>query len=353
MHLRPRILTIPALVALALAGCGSGDGAKDSGTTDPATANSAPGDETVTIYSGRNENLVGPILEKVEEAIGASVEVRYGDSAELAAQLLEEGERTQADLFFSQDAGALGALAKEGRLAELDDSITGRVLDGYADTKSHWVATSARARVIAFNPTIAPEVEQMTSIDDILDPKYKAQIGIAPTNASFQSFVTALRVAKGEDGAREWLTDLKANEPKIYEKNGAILDAVDSGEVGLGLINHYYWYEKADEVGLDNLTAKIHFLGTDDPGALINVAGVGILEGSEEADAAAAVIEYFLSQEGQQYFTDETSEYPVVDGITLKEGLTPLSDLNGSTIDLNQLDSLSETLALLDEVGLT
>ncbi|NLJ54344.1 MAG: iron ABC transporter substrate-binding protein [Intrasporangiaceae bacterium] len=356
MHLRPRIIAVPALAALALAGCGSGE-TSDSGTTapstDPGTASEAAGEQTVTIYSGRNENLVGPIIEKVQEATGATVEVRYGDSAELAAQLLEEGDRTQADLFFSQDAGALGALAKEGRLAELDDSITGVVLDGYSDTEGHWVATSARARVIAYNPEIAPEVEQMTSIDDILDPTYKGQVGIAPTNASFQSFVTALRVAKGEDGAREWLSQLKANEPKIYEKNGGILDAVDSGEVGLGLINHYYWYEKADEVGLDNLTAKIHFLGTDDPGALINVAGVGILEGSEEADAAAEVIEYFLSEEGQQYFTDETSEYPVVDGITLKEGLTPLADLRGSTIDLNQLDSLGETLALLDEVGLT
>lgn len=351
MHFRPRILAVPALLALALTGCGSGD--SDTGATDASTDGAAASGDTVTIYSGRNENLVGPIIEKVQEATGVSVEVRYGGSAELAAQLLEEGERTEADVFFSQDAGALGALAKEGRLAELDDSVTGLVLDGYADEDGRWVATSARARVIAFNPDLAPEAEQLTSIDDILDPKYKGQVGVAPTNASFQSFVTALRVDKGEDGAREWLTQLKANDPKIYDKNGAILDAVDSGEVALGLINHYYWYEKADEVGLDNLTAKVHFLGTDDAGALINVAGVGILEGSEQADGAAQVVEYFLSEEGQQYFTDETSEYPVIDGITLKEGLTPLAELHGSTIDLNQLDSLAETLTLLDEVGLT
>ncbi|MCA1783552.1 MAG: extracellular solute-binding protein [Intrasporangiaceae bacterium] len=224
---------------------------------------------------------------------------------------------------------------------------------GYADDDGRWVATSARARVIAYNPELAPETTDMTSIDDILDPQYKGQVGIAPTNASFQSFVTALRVTKGEDGAREWLTRLKDNEPQIYEKNGLILDAVDSGEVALGLINHYYWYEKADEVGIDTITAQVHFLDSDDPGALINVAGVGILEGAEQSEGAARIIEFFLSEEGQQYFTDETSEYPVVDGITLKEGLTPLSELQGSTVDLNQLDSLAETLALLEEVGLT
>lgn len=348
MHFTPRILAVPAIVALALTGCGSG--ADDPGENTGAESAAAG---TVTIYSGRNENLVGGIIDKLQDATGTPVEVRYGDSAELAAQLLEEGDRTQADVFFSQDAGALGALAKEGQLATLDDSITGAVIDGYADPAGHWVATSARARVIVFNPGQAPEVEEMTSIDDILDPKYKGKIGIAPTNASFQSFVTALRVTKGEDGAREWLTKLKANEPKIYEKNGAILDAVDSGEVALGLINHYYWYEKADEVGTDKMTAQLHFLGTDDPGALINVAGVGILEASDQKDAAAKIVEYFLSPEGQEYFTQETSEYPVVDGVTLKEGLTPLADLHGSTIDLNQLDSLAETLVLLDEVGLT
>lgn len=350
MTLRPRSLAIVAVAALTLTACGGSD--STDGSTATGDGSTVDGD-VVTIYSGRNENLVGPLLEQLEEATGTAVEVRYGDSAELAAQLLEEGERTEADLFFSQDAGALGALANEGRLATLDESLTGSVIDGYADEEGRWVATSARARVIAYNPDQAPEVTEMTSIDDILDPQYRGQIGIAPTNASFQSFVTALRVERGEDGAREWLTQLLENEPRIYERNGLILDAVDNGEVALGLINHYYWFEKADEVGLDTITAQIHFLNSDDPGALINVAGAGILEGSEQSEGAASIIEYMLSEEGQQYFTDETSEYPVVDGIELKEGLTPLSELQGSSVDLNQLDSLAETLALLEEVGLT
>lgn len=363
MTFRPRLIAVAASAALLLAACGGGDSSSGDSTTGTDDATNTPtqsddaatesGDDVVTIYSGRNENLVGPLLEKLEEATGTTVEIRYGDSAELAAQLLEEGDRTDADLFFSQDAGALGALAQEGLLADLDESLTGAVLDGYADENGQWVATSARARVIAFDPDQAPEVEQMTSIDDILDPKYRGQVGIAPTNASFQSFVTALRVDKGEDGAREWLTELQANEPQIFEKNGQILDAVDGGEIALGLINHYYWYEKADEVGADTINAQIHFLGTDDPGALINVAGAGILSASDSADAAAKVIEFFLSPEGQEYFTMETSEYPVVDGVTLREGLTPLSELQGSSIDLNQLGSLAQTLAMLEEVGLT
>lgn len=346
------LLPVALAASLALAACGSSD--SGGGASGGAGGESASQGGTVTVYSGRNEELVGPLLEQIESKTGTKVEVRYGGSSELAAQILEEGDGSPADVFFSQDAGALGALAKEDRLAELPDSVTGAVLDGYADQGKHWVATSARARVIAYDPKTAPEAAELTSIDTVLDPKYKGKVGFAPTNASFHSFVTALRVQRGEDAAKQWLTRFKANEPKAYEKNGAVLAAVDSGEVSLGLINHYYWHELVAEKGADKVNAKIRFLGGDDPGALINVAGAGVVKSSDQQAAATKVVEFLVSKDAQQYFADETAEYPVVEGVTTDEHqLTPLTELKGSSVDLNQLDSLDATLAMLDEVGLT
>ncbi|HEX6057104.1 MAG TPA: extracellular solute-binding protein [Intrasporangium sp.] len=343
MHLR-RFLTasVAALVVLGAAACGGSDGPTD--TTEGAD---------LVIYSGRSESLVAGVLEDLEQQTGVKVGVRYAGSSELAAQLLEEGEATKADLFFSQDAGALGALAKAGRLEPLDPAVSDQVIEGFADPNGLWVGTSARARVIAFNPQQAPEVEQMTSVDAVLDPKYKGKIGYAPANASFHAFVTALRVDKGEDGAKEWLTKFKANEPRKYDNNVLILDGVDKGEVALGLVNHYYWYERIAEKGADAVTAKIHFVGSGDPGALINVAGVGILKGTDQKPAAAKAVNYLLSEKAQQYFADETAEYPVIEGITSKHNLPPLADLEKASIDLNELDSLETTLAMLNEVGLT
>lgn len=333
-----------ATAVLAVTACGSSTSASDDSSSEDA----------LVIYSGRNEKLVGPLLADLEKAVGSKVEVRYGDSAEMSAQILEEGKGTKADLFLSQDAGALGALAKEGRLATLDQSVTDTVLPGYADDDGRWVATSARARVVVYNPKTAPEVAQMDEIDDVVDAKYSGRVGVAPTNASFQSFVTALRVVDGEDDAKEWLTELKDNKPTIYEKNGAILQGVEDGEVDLGLINHYYWYELVAEKGADKVTSKIRFLNSDDPGALINVAGVGVIEGTEQSEAATKAVEYLLSKEGQTYFADTTAEYPVVEGITsTKHDLPPLTELKGSKVDLNDLDSLPATLDLLSTVGLT
>ncbi len=348
----PRPLGIGvAAVVFAAAACSSSSTATT--TTSPSSADTfSPA--TLTVYSGRSESLIKPLLPELESAVGTRIQVRYGDSSELAAQILEEGTRTQADVFFSQDAGALGALADAGRLDPLLDAVTGKVLPGFADDEGRWVATSARARVVAYHPAQAPEAQSMTSIDAILDPRYRGRIGYAPTNASFHSFVTALRVAKGDEGARAWLTAFKANEPKAYGGNNAVLDGVDSGQVSLGLINHYYWHAKVAEKGPANVTARIRFLNADDPGALVNVAGVGVLQASTEKEQAGRTVEALLSSKSQQFFADQTAEYPVVAGVTsTKHQLPALASLQGSSIDLNKLSSLQQTLTMLREVGLT
>lgn len=355
MH-TPRVIAAlgAAATALSLAACGSsGTNAQSTPAASTGQATSAAAGELV-IYSGRNEKLMAPLIAQLEKEVGTPVSVRYGDSSSMAGQLLEEGDKTQADVFLSQDAGALGALAKQNRLAPLDAQTTGQVLQGYADDQGRWVATSARARVIAYNPTTAADVAKATSIDVVLEPKYKGKIGYAPTNASWHSFVTALRVAKGEDQARDWLTKFKAQEPRAYEKNTGVLQGVEDGEVDLGLINHYYWHMAVAEKGADKVKSKIRFLDSTDPGALVNVAGVGIVAGTDQQEAATKAVNFLIGKQAQTYFADETAEYPVIAGVTTsKHTLPALDGLKRSAVDLNDLDSLPQTLELLGQVGLS
>jgi iron(III) transport system substrate-binding protein len=144
-----------------------------------------------------------------------------------------------------------------------------------------------------------------------------------------------------------------ANDVQKYDRNGLILDAVDSGEVTYGLINHYYWFEKADELGADTLNAQLSFTEAGDPGSLVNVAGVGVLEGSIDDPDTLAFVEFLLSQETQELFVEETSEYALLPGVEQVEGLTTLDELQGPDVDLADLSSLPQTLELLQEVGLT
>jgi iron(III) transport system substrate-binding protein len=344
MARRSTALVAAALLLPVLAACGSDDDSAAAGDGDGSSS-------SLVIYSGRNEKLVKPILDKLEKAVGAKVEVRYGESAELAAQILEEGDRTKAGLFFSQDAGALGALSKEGMLEKLPQATLDKVDAAYRGSGGDWTGVSGRVRVIAYNPDKVSKAPD--SVHDVVKPAWKDKVGFAPTNASFQAFVTGMRVLEGDDATRDWLKSLKDNGAKTYANNLATLDAVESGEVSLGLVNHYYWYERVAEKGEDKVGAKLHFLPGGDPGALINTAGVGVLADSGQSATARKAVDYLLSKEAQTYFAEQTKEYPLAAGVTSPvEDLPPLDSLEAPDIDLGKLESLQETLAMLQDVGL-
>jgi iron(III) transport system substrate-binding protein len=333
------VLAVAALLGVA-AGCGGDD---DAGASDK-----------LVVYSGREEELVKPLFDRFEQETGIDVEVRYGDSAELAATIAEEGDNSPADVFFAQDPGSLGAVEREGLLAELPQAALDRVPARFRDPDGHWVGTSGRSRVIAYNTDALTEDEVPDSVFDLTDPKWKGKIGIAPTNASFQAFVSAMLLELGEERTRAWLEGMKANDPKRYEKNLPVVEAVAAGEIELGLVNHYYLYLAKEE----NPDAKVanHFLTGEDPGALVSVAGAAILETADHADAAQRFVEFLLSDPSQRFYVDEAeeAEYPLVAGIDAKPGLPPLDSLEGPQIKLDDLGpELEKTLELLNEYGFT
>lgn len=300
----------------------------------------------LTIYSGRSEELIAPLMEKFTEETGIEVVVRYGDSAELAAQILEEGENRQADVFFAQDAGALGAISDAGLFVELADVDTSGVADAFKSTDNTWVGVSGRARVFSYNPERVTAVP--TSVLDLIDPSWQGRIGIAPAIASFQAFITALRLIEGETVATEFLAAMKTNAV-FYEKNSLILEAVENGEVDAGLINHYYWYERAAEFGEENMTSEITWFEANDPGNLINVAGVGLLNQSEAANTFA---NWLLGESAQKFFVETTYEYSVFENIAQAPGLPALGEIAAPDIDLADLRSLSITLEMISKAGL-
>ena len=347
------VITLALLPLLAALGCVSGapsptPAAPASPATDPTPTESVSG--SITVYSGRSQELVGELIEQFKADTGITVNVRYGDTAELAVLLTEEGANTPADVFFAQDAGALGAVAQAEMLASLPADLLERVPAALRSPADLWVGISGRARVLAYDSRELDAAELPESVDELTAPEWRGRIGWAPTNGSFQAFVTAYRRLRGDDAARDWLEGMLANEPRRYEGNTPIVQAIADAEIDVGLVNHYYALRQRAEQGA-GFPVENHFFPGTDAGALINVAGVGILSASDDQAAARRFIEYLLSEHAQQYFANETYEYPLAEGVPLSPDIPPLTSLQPPTMDLSRLDDLEGTLKLLQDVG--
>jgi len=322
-------------------------------TVVPTGATACGGDdgETLTIYAGRSSTLVGPLLERFADESGINVRVRYGDGTDLALGILEEGDNSPADVYFGQDVGAFGALKAEGRLAELPQSVLARVAPAFRSPDGVWVGISGRQRVIVYN---TDEIEPTTLPASILDytaPEWRGRLGLVPRSDGFPEFVTALRLTRGDDFARQWLADLKSNSPIAYPNNISALTAVANGEIDVAFLNHYYLFRFLAEEG-EGFKARNYYFQDGDIGGLFLVAAAGVLNTSGNREAAELFIEFLLSEEAQAYFNLETHEYPLIDGIATADELQPLSEIDPPAIDLSDLTDLEGSLDLMRETGI-
>lgn len=307
-------------------------------------------EQSLTIYSGRSPELIGPLLEQFAEETGIRVGVRYGGTAQLAALLIEEGDQSPADIFIAQDAGALGAVQAAGLFTDIDDDLLERVASTYRSREGQWIGLSGRARVVVYNTDALDPSELPESVLEFTDPKWRGRVAWAPTNGSFQAWVTALRVSEGEDGARAWLEGMLANDPPEFPNNVSIVWAVGRGEIDAGLVNHYYLNRFLAEHGQD-FAARNYHTGPGDIGTLVNVAGAGILRTSEQTDAARRFLDFMLSEPAQRYYAETNTEYPLIAGVAGAPGLRSIADLQPPSIDLSDLWDLEGTLRLLRETG--
>jgi len=341
-------LLLALLLAMAAITTSCGDSSADESAEGPAGAGS---DEPITVYSGRSEDLVQPLLDDFTDTTGIEVEVRYGDSAELALLIQTEGDSSPADVFISQSPGALGLLAGEGRLATLDPALTGLVDAGFSASDGTWVGITGRVRVVVYNSELVGEADLPQSVLDLTDPRYAEQVAVAPTNGSFQDFVTAMRSELGDDATLEWLEGMAANNSPNYPGNSPIVEAVGRGEVPMGLVNHYYNLRalEADP----SVPSANHFLPADDLGSLVIVTGGGVLASSDHAAAGSSLLEYLLGEEAQTTFSAETQEYPMLAVVAAPDGLPSLEGYAADTIEYDLLgDGLRGTIDLISNSGI-
>ncbi len=326
------LVVLGALVALAATGCG-GD------------------DDSLTVYTGRTESLVGPLIERFQDETGIAVDVRYGDTNDLALLIGTEGDRSPADVYWGQSPGATAYLAGRDLLAPLPAATLATVAPGFEDPDGLWVGTSGRERTLVYDSSSVEESELPDSVFDLTQPQYRGRVALAPSNGSFQDFITAMRTIAGEEVAEQWLSDMVANDARTYANNNAIVEAVGRGEVDMGLVNHYYNYRFLAED--PSLPSRNHQFEDGDIGNLVIPSSVSVLASSDRQEDAQAFVDFLLTEESQAYFAEETFEYPLVEGVATAEGVPPLSSLRppaGERAD--ELGDIEETGRMIAASGL-
>jgi iron(III) transport system substrate-binding protein len=325
---------IAAALLLVTAACGS-----ETSGQPPALAAGAcveQTDESVTIYSGRTENIMAPILDAFACDTGVDVRVRWGASNDLALLLAEEGENTEADVFLSRSPGPVGFLEAKGLLAELEVTTLDLVDEANRAAAGTWVGFSGRKRVLVHNTEQVGADELPESVFDLADEQYRGRVALPATNGSFEDWFTVFRDQFGDDEATQWLDDMVANDARYYPNNRAIVEAVGRGEIDMGLVNHYYNYQESTALG-DAHKGENHDLADDDIGSLLIVTAAGVMKASDNKDVAEELIRYLLAENSQTYFTEETFEYPLAAGVEPAAILPPLDALAIGSVDFDAL----------------
>ncbi|MCH2620347.1 MAG: extracellular solute-binding protein [Actinomycetota bacterium] len=357
MKTKPKII-LSSLICLAFlsASCSSSSNKREE--LSERAAEIVQGDcasdagKEVTIYSGRSEYLISPILEAFACETGIDVRVRWGNSTDLAILINEEGKSTEADVFLSRSPGPVGFLEGNELLGTIDGSVLSLVEEQNHAASGSWIGFSGRKRVLVYNVDQVKPDELPNSVFDLTDPVYKNRVAIPGTNGSFEDWFTVFRDQHGNETATKWLNDMVENDAKYYPNNRSIVEAAGRGEIDMGLVNHYYNYQEAAALGSEHRAVNYDF-PSDDIGSLLIITAATILETAKDKDASNELIAYLLTPQAQDYFSNRTFEYPLAKGSKPNSILPALEALEIGSVDFDSLGGgFEETERIVRESGI-
>ncbi len=334
---KPPLLSALAVVAaLLLSACGS----------------TADGGTSITLYNGQHEQTTAALVAAFERQTHIKVNVRTGDEAELANQIMQEGSSSPADVFYTENTPVLEALRERGLLAPVAPATLAAVPRRYDSAQGDWVGVSARVSVLVYNTAQIAPSQLPSSILELAEPKWRGKVGFAPSETDFQPLITAIAKLDGAASAERWLKGLQANS-RIYPDNETVVAQVNNGESAVGLINHYYWFRLRAEVGQSGVHSALHYYAPGSPGDLLNVSAAAVLRSSAHLPAAQTLLAFLVSRSGQETIAHSHSyEYPLRPGVAPAPGLRPFAALKPAPLTPAELGDGSQALALEQKLGL-
>jgi iron(III) transport system substrate-binding protein len=328
------------MLTASAAACGAGSDAPANG---------------LILYSGQHEQTTQALVNGFEKQTGIQVTVRNGDEDTLAEQIMQESSRSPADVFYTENSPALMKLAGQHLLAPVDKATLAGVPSAGSSPAGNWVGVSARVSALVYNTSALKPSKLPSSVMDLASPQWAGKLGIAPGETDFQPIITSIAGKYGSAAALAWLKAIKSNAGShVYQDNETLTSEVNSGQVEIGLINHYYWYRLRAGLGASAMHSALHYFAAGDAGYVLDVSGAGILASSTHQAAAQKFLAFLVSDAGQRIIAQTDSyEYPLRPGVAANPALPPLSSLHPDPADtIAKLGDGSTALQLLQQAQL-
>jgi iron(III) transport system substrate-binding protein len=321
-----------------------------------ATQSPAPSTgESITLYNAQHKQTTAALVAAFTNTTGIAVAETDKDEDALTAQIEQEGDKSPADVFFTENTDFLQQLSSKKMLAKVDPTTLAGVPAADSAADGTWSGISERISALVYNPTMITPDKLPKSVLDMADPKYKGQFELAPGEADFGPVVASVAKAKGEDATVTWLKAMKDNAGSgagvpDYE---TLVSDVSQGTTAFALVNHYYYYRLQAELPNATANAKLAYLAPQDPGYLATISGAGVLASSRHGRAAQKFLAFLTSDLGQSILaTGYSFEYPLRAGVAPNPVLPPLSSYQPDAFSPGDLGDGEQIKDLLQKSGL-
>ncbi|MDG4950985.1 Fe(3+) ABC transporter substrate-binding protein [Weeksellaceae bacterium KMM 9724] len=329
-----------------------------SNKTDKADGAESSGQQVVNVYTHRHYEPDQNIFKMFEDETGIKVKVINASADELIQKMKMEGKQSPADVLITVDAGRLSRAKDEGLLQSIDSEILeSKVPAHLQDVDNQWFGLTKRARVIAYaKDRVSPE--DLSTYEDLVNEKWKGKILVrSSSNIYNQSLLASIIANDGEAAAKTWAEGIVANmarAPKGSDRDQ--VKAVVAGEGDIAIVNSYYIGKMLNSPDAEEVkTAQqigLFFPNQGDRGTHINVSGAGVAKYAPNKANAIKFIEYLISAEAQQVFTEANYEYPILESVAPVKDIADWGEFSEDQLGLNKLGEFNKKAVLIfDEAG--
>lgn len=343
-----------AIAAFALlVACGNNNKKKDNSESQEMS-----NDQVVNVYTHRHYEPDQDIFKMFEDKTGIEVKVINASADELIQKMKMEGKQSPADVLITVDAGRLSRAKNQDLLQSIDSEILENAIPAHLqDIDNQWFGLTKRARIIAYaKDRVSPE--DLSTYEDLVNEKWKGKILVrSSSNIYNQSLMASIIANNGEEAAKKWAEGVVANmarSPKGSDRDQ--VKAVVAGEGDLAIVNSYYIGKMLNSPDAEEVkTAQqigLFFPNQENRGTHINVSGAGVAKYAPNKENAIRFIEFLISEEAQQVFTEANYEYPILESVAPVQDIKNWGDFKEDNLELNQLgENNKKAVLIFDETG--